>query len=63
MTPPKSDSLTGQAEPSLPAWAEGRFTLEELKQMAEDDDETGCLELKDFLEELKAIAQGSQHGN
>ncbi|MCI0379248.1 MAG: hypothetical protein L0215_16690 [Gemmataceae bacterium] len=52
MTPPKTDSVAGQSEPRLPAWAEGRFTLEELKRMAEDDDESGCLELKNFLEEL-----------
>jgi hypothetical protein len=50
-------------EPQLPDWAKGRFTLEELQRMAEDDDETGCLELKDFIDDLRAIAEESKHAD
>jgi hypothetical protein len=51
------------AESQLPDWAKGRFTLEELQRMAQDDDETGCLELKDFIDDLRAIAKGSKHAS
>src|SRR5687768_43846 len=33
----------------------GRITVEELRRFAEDDDETGCLVLEDFVAELEAM--------
>jgi hypothetical protein len=51
---------TGESA-QIPAWARGRFTLEDLQHMSQDDDETGCLELKDFLGELQGIVGKKGH--
>ena len=46
----------------LPDWAKGRFTLEELQEMANDENPPNCLELKDFIEELRVIVRDAPHG-
>ncbi len=37
-------------------------TQEELERYARDDDETGCLELSEFIHELEDIAKGKENG-
>jgi uncharacterized protein (DUF433 family) len=42
----------------LPDWAKGVYTLEELqKVIAQNDAEEDCLELRQFIEELEALAR------
>jgi hypothetical protein len=58
--PPPPASPTNEEQ--LPEWAKGWLTLEELQAMANDEDPSDCLELKDFIEELRAIVKDARHG-
>ncbi len=41
-------------------WTSGKLTLDQVIQFAQDDDETGCLPLEDFIGELRAMVAKSK---